>query len=416
MVKICFYFQVHQPIRMRKYNIFDIGSNHDYFDDKKNIEILHKVARKCYLPTNKLMLELLEKHPGFKIAYSFSGVFLEQCENWCPEVIESFKKLVATGRVEILSETYYHSLAFLYSKEEFKAQVEMHKKKVNELFDVVPTIFRNTELVYNNELAHYIEEMGYKGILAEGWEHYLGSRSPNFLYQPTTTTKIKVLLKNYQLSDDIAFRFSNRGWNEWPLTTDKFSQWLSAINGSGECVNLFMDYETFGEHQWEDSGIFDFMRSLPEELLQHPDNTFVTPSELVEQLNVADELDIHNYLSWADLERDLSAWMGNKMQQSALKRVYMMETNIKKLGDPELLDTWRKLQTSDQFYYMCTKYFSDGDVHKYFNPYDNPYDSFIMMMNIINDIVLRMKELSDQKGITLENAQSEVRTNESKIW
>ncbi|MBU0461321.1 MAG: glycoside hydrolase family 57 protein, partial [Nanoarchaeota archaeon] len=390
MVKVCFYFQVHQPIRMRHYSIFDIGNSKEYFDDRKNIEVLHKVARKCYLPTNRLMLELLEKHPQFKVAYSFSGVFLEQCEKYCPEVIESFKNLVKTGRVEILSETYHHSLSYLYSKEEFKEQVEMHKKKIKKLFGVTPKVFRNTELIYNNEIANFIEQMGYKGILAEGWDHYLGWRNANFAYRPKTAKNIKVLLKNYKLADDIAFRFSNKGWSEWPLTAEKFAQWASAINGNGDCLNLFMDYETFGEHQWEDTGIFDFMRQLPEEILKHPDNSFATPSELVDTLAVKDELDVHNFMSWADMERDLSAWLGNKMQQSSIKRLYAFESDLKKLNNQELLDAWRKLQTSDHFYYMCTKWFSDGDVHKYFNPYDSPYDSFIVFMNILNDLTLRM--------------------------
>ncbi|MFQ5475074.1 MAG: glycoside hydrolase family 57 protein, partial [Candidatus Nanoarchaeia archaeon] len=377
-----------------------------------NIEVLMKVARKCYLPTNKLMFELLEKHREFKIAYSLSGVFIEQCERYCPEILESFKRLVGTGRVEILSETYHHSLSYIYSKEEFKEQVEMHKQKVKKVFGVTPRVFRNTELIYNNEIAKFIEDMGYKGILAEGWDHYLQWRNANFAYRPKTTENIKVLLKNYKLSDDIAFRFSNRGWNEWPLTAEKFKHWIEAVNGSGDCVNLFMDYETFGEHQWEDTGIFDFLRKLPEELLQHPDNSFATPSELIDSLEVKDELDVHNFMSWADMERDLSAWVGNRMQQAALKRLYHLEGDLKKLGDKELLDDWRKLTTSDHFYYMCTKWFSDGDVHKYFNPYDSPYDAFIVFMNIINDLVLRMKEEADKRGIMLA---TEVKRNEGKI-
>ncbi|PLW80126.1 alpha-amylase [Candidatus Woesearchaeota archaeon] len=392
MVDICFYFQVHQPYRLRQYSVFDIGNNHNYFDEEKNREICLKVARKCYLPTNLVMLELLKRHPDFKISYSISGVALEQFEEYAPDVLESFKELVKTGRVEILSETYYHSLAYLYSKEEFIEQVEKHKKLVKRLFNVTPTVFRNTELIYNNEIAKFIEGMGYKAIISEGLDNALGWRSPNFVYRPYTTDKIKLLMKNYRLSDDIAFRFSNKGWAEWPLTVEKFTQWANAVNGSGEIINLFMDYETFGEHQWEDTGIFEFLRHLPNEFLKHPDNGFVTPTEAARKFNAHDVVDIHNLSSWADIERDLSAWLGNKMQQSSIKELYIVEKLVKEANDKKLLDDWRKLTTSDHFYYMCTKWFADGDVHKYFNPYDSPYDSFIAFMNCLNDIILRLKE------------------------
>jgi alpha-amylase len=302
---------------------------------------------------------------------------------------------VETGNVEILDETYYHSLAFLYSKPEFKEQVKLHKKKIKDIFSYKPTVFRNTELIYNNELAKYVEEMGYKGILAEGADHVLGWRSPNFVYKPTGTDKIKLLLKNYRLSDDIAFRFSSREWSEWPLTTGKFAHWLNAVNGNGNTVNLFMDYETFGEHQWATTGIFNFLRHLPEEIMKHPDNKFATPSEIVKEISPAAELDIHHLVSWADVERDISAWLGNKMQQSAIQKIYLLEKAVKRLKSQALLEDWRKLQTSDHFYYMCTKWFNDGDVHKYFNPYDSPYDAFITYMNILNDFEKRIeKEVS----------------------
>ncbi len=398
MVNVCFYFQVHQPFRMRQYSVFETGKKQDYFDDQKNIEVLRKVARKCYIPANNLMLELLDRHPDFKISYSLSGVFIEQCEKWAPEVLTSFKRLVDTGRVEILSETYHHSLAYIFSKEEFKEQVMLHKAKVKEHFGVEPQVFRNTELIYNNEIAKFIEDMGFKGIISEGWDPILGWKSPNFLYRPKTTSKIKLLMKNYRLSDDIAFRFSNKGWAEWPLTTDKFCNWVNSYNGNGECINLFMDYETIGEHQWEDTGIFEFLRHLPEQLLKHPDNAFSTPSELIEKLEVKDEVDCHHMISWADIERDLSAWLGNRIQQSSASRIYSLEKEVKEAGDAQLLDDWRKLQTSDHFYYMCTKWFNDGDVHKYFNPYDSPYDSFMNFMNIVNDLVLRLRAIQGRTG------------------
>ena len=390
MVSVCFYFQVHQPYRLRKYPVFDIGNNHHYFDDTKNVETLKKVADKCYLPTNKVILDLINGFDGkFRVSYSLTGVLLDQLEKHHPKVLQSFIDLVNTGCVELLDETYYHSLSFLYSKNEFKAQVEKHNKKLRRLFKFKPKIFRNTELIFNNELANIAEHMGYKGILAEGADRILEWRSPNFIYTPKTTNKIKLLLKNYKLSDDIAFRFSQKTWEGYPLTAPKFAQWVSDANGNGNVINLFMDYETFGEHQWEDKGIFEFLKHLPGEVLKHPDNDFLTLSESIKRYDSVGELDIHNPVSWADVERDTSAWLGNRMQQEAIKQLYLMESVVKESTDAKLIEDWRKLQTSDHFYYMCTKWFNDGDVHKYFNPYDSPYDSFIAFMNIMNDIKIR---------------------------
>ena len=394
MVSVCFYFQVHQPFRLRKYSVFDINENQNYFDDVKNRSVFEKVARKCYLPTNGLMLDLLKNVEEFKISYSLSGVFLDQANKYMPEVLDSFRKLVDTEKVELLDETYYHSLSFLYSKNEFIEQVKMHRELIKDLFGYSPKVFRNTELIYSNEVAFYAEKLGYKGILAEGVDNILGWRSPNFVYRPKTAQGISLLLKNYKLSDDIAFRFSNKGWNEWPLTADKYAQWVNAINGAGNSLNLFMDYETFGEHQWEDTGIFDFMRCLPRKILEHPDNDFKTPSEVIAAYQPMDTLDIHHIISWADLERDLSAWLGNKMQHSSISELYSIEEEVMKTKDKRIIEDWRKLTTSDHFYYMCTKYFSDGDVHKYFNPYDTPYDAFISFMNTLTDLVQRVKKIN----------------------
>ena len=401
MVSVCFYFQVHQPIRLRKYSVFEIGQHNSYFDEQKNESIMKKVARKCYLPANKVILGLINGTDGrFKASYSMSGVALEQMEKYAPEVIDSFKSLVATGCVEVLDETYYHTLSYLYSKEEFKEQVELHNRKIKKLFGFKPKVFRNTELVYNNDIASFVEGMGYEGILAEGADHILGWRSPNFIYRPKGLNKISLLLKNYRLSDDIAFRFSEKSWNEFPLTATKYAQWVNQVNGNGNLVNLFMDYETFGEHQWEDKGIFEFLKHLPYEILKHKDNNFVTPSEAIKNYDSVAELDFPHYVSWADVERDLSAWLGNRMQQEALRESYLLETDVKLSKNPALIDEWRKLQTSDHFYYMCTKWFNDGDVHKYFNPYDSPYEAFITYMNILNDFrkkAQRFPELSALK-------------------
>jgi len=397
MVSLCFYFHVHQPRRLRKFSVFEIGQGKtDYYDEGKNLAILEKITKKCYIPMNNLIMSLIKRY-NFKASFSFSGVVLEQLERHFPEVIQSFQELVNTGNVDIVDETYYHSLAFLYSKEEFKRQILMHRAKIKSLFKKTPVVFRNTELIYSNELAKLAEEMGYKGVLAEGADHVLGWKSPNFLYKPKGTEKIKLLLKNYRLSDDIAFRFQEKSWKEWPLTVPKYVQWLNAVNGNGHTVNLFMDYETFGEHQWSSSGIFNFMSALPEEFLKNPDNNFKTTSELVRDYEPVGELDVPYLVSWADVERDVSAWLGNRMQQSAAQDLYQLEKPILATKDKALIEDWRNLQISDNFYYMCTKWFNDGDVHKYFNPYDTPYDAFITYMNIFNDLMIRLRRKPQRK-------------------
>lgn len=393
MPDICFYFQVHQPYRLRHYTFFDIGQSPFYEDEDANCGILLKVARKCYLPMNALLLRLIKRHEGrFKASFSISGTALDQFEAYAPEVIQSYRELMATGCVEMLSETCAHSLAFLYSPEEFRLQVRRHDDRIEELFGVRPSVFRNTELIYNNALARAVEDMGYRAILAEGADHVLGWRSPNYLYRPAGCRNLRLLLKNYSLSDDIAFRFSNRQWPEFPLTADKFASWVQAAAASGNLVNLFMDYETFGEHQWESTGIFQFMEALPDAVLRLPGFGFVTPSEAVERHEPVADLDVHNFMSWADVERDLTAWLGNDMQHDAIEAVYRLEQHVKRRNDPDMLRTWQRLQTSDHFYYMCTKWFSDGDVHSYFNPYGTPYDAYINYMNVLADFTLRLND------------------------
>jgi len=392
---------------MRRYPVFDIGTNSNYFDDEKNKEVMLKVAKKCYLPTTNLLLKLINETKGeFKCSFSITGVALEQFEKYTPEVLENFKKLADTGCVEFLSETYYHSLAFLHSKDEFDEQIEMHRKKIKSLFNQEPTVFRNTELIFNNELAAHIQAKGYKAIIAEGADHVLDWRSPNYLYTSVGHPDLPLLVKNYKLSDDIAFRFSNEGWNEWPLTAPKFVKWVNEVNGGGDVINLFMDFETFGEHQWEDKGIFEFMEHLPSYVLKNPDNRFMTPSEVADSFPTRGVLDVHEPMSWADVERDLSAWKGNKIQDAALDKLYQLEIDVKLTNDKELIEDWRKLTTSDHFYYMCTKWFSDGDVHKYFNPYDSPYDSFIAFMNILQDIEKRIEEKLPKPELLVEATEA----------
>ena len=387
MTNVCMYFQVHQPFRMRKYNVFDIGHNNQYFDEKKNKEVMQKVAKKCYLPANRVLRNLIAKHHDFKVAFSISGMAMEQFQKYSPAVLDSFEELAATGAVEFLNETYHHSLAFLHDQQEFAEQVRMHQRLIKERFGQKPSVFRNTELVYNNNLAKTVQEMGYKAVLAEGADHILGTRSPNVVYSPKTAKRMRLLLKNYRLSDDIAFRFSDKNWSGYPMTAKKYADWLAPI--LGDSINLFMDYETFGEHQWEDTGIFTFLQHLPAEL-KKKGISFHWPSELA-KVEPKEELDIHTPVSWADIERDTSAWLGNRMQNAAAERLYALRKDVLASRDSTLIDAWRKLSTSDHFYYMCTKWFNDGDVHKYFNPYDSPYEAFIAYMNILNDLILRVK-------------------------
>lgn len=398
MLSICPYFHVHQPYRIKRYQVFAIGQDNQYFNDNSesdlnNRKIIEKVAQKSYRPTNQILQELLDNHPEFRFALSFSGTVLDQFEAYAPDVLESFQRLVASGRVEILADTYYHSLAFFYSLPEFERQVAIHEKRIRGLFGVTPKVFRNTELSYRNDLAKWCEENGYIGIMAEGWEKYLGWRSPNYVYRPVGCSKIKVLLKNYKLSDDIAFRFGNQGWESWPLSAETFTSWIHAHHGDGQTINLFMDYETFGEHQWEDTGIFNFLRVLPAYLLEHPDTLFKTPTETIQSYSPVGEYDVPDILTWADTDRDLTAWTGNEIQRDALAKIYALESDVLLTEDDFIIETWRKLLTSDHFYYMCTKWSNDGDVHAYFSPYQSPYDAYIAFMNVYSDLTVRVREI-----------------------
>lgn len=392
------YLHVHQPYRVRQYTVFDTAVAHDYFNEplyetaRNNEAVFHKVADKSYRPMTALLGDLLQQHPDFKLSLSITGTFVEQAEQWAPDVLEAFKRLVATGRVEILAETYYHSLAFYYSREEFEQQVALHTQMIERVFGVTPTAFRNTELAYDNQLGAWAEAAGYKAVLAEGWDGVLDWRSPNFTYRPPQTEAIRLLLKNYRLSDDIAFRFSNRAWNEWPLTAQKYSDWLDEACGNGHFVNLFMDFETFGEHQWGDTGIFDFMRQFVGEWSTRDDHTFMTITEAARSYEPEAELDVPHTITWADSERDLSAWQGNALQREILRHLYSLESAILRTGDDTLIRDWRLLQASDLPYYMSTKWLQDGDVHAYFSPYDSPYDAFLFVMNVIRDLRWRLMD------------------------
>lgn len=389
-MKVCFYFQVHQPWRLRPYSFFDIGCDSQYQDEKKNADILRKVAHKCYLPVNHIMLDLIRQYQGkFKISYSVTGTVIEQFKQYSPETLDSFKRLADTGCVEFLNETYHHSLSALFSEEIFREEVLRHRELIKNEFHQTPSVFRNTELIYNNHVASMVASLGYQGMLAEGAEKVLAWRSPNYVYQ-AAHSDLKILLRNYPLSDDIAFRFSNPHWEEYPLTADKFSVWLHSQATVGDVVNLFMDYETFGEHQWESTGIFNFLRALPDAVFRRPDFSFCTPSEAIASLSPASVLDIPEALSWADIERDLTAWRGNPLQEDALQAIYELEKAVRLSNDPDIKKDFYRLLTSDHFYYMCTKWHADGDVHKYFNPYQDPYRAYTNFQNVVKDLKLRL--------------------------
>lgn len=417
---IVLYLHVHQPWRVRDdQTIFSVGKNRDYFSEEKGLkrqsngEIFRKVAEKSYIPMNNLLEKLLARHPEFKFSFSITGTFIDQAQQFAPDVLESFKRLVRTGRAEIVAETYYHSLAFFFDREEFEAQVRAHQAKIREVFGVETTSFRNTELSYNDELGKWADDFGFKAILTEGWDPVLGWRSPNFVYKPKNTKNIRLLLKNYKLSDDLAFRFSNQNWEEYPLTTEKYISWLESASYCGDIINLFMDYETFGEHQWKESGIFNFFESLVAEWLKNPSHDFKTVTEAAQADPVA-EISMPQTVTWADTERDLTAWLGNSMQQEAMKYLYALKPRVYNSYNGALVEDWRRLTTSDHPYYMCTKYFNDGDVHAYFSPYKSPYDAFLYFMDALRDMDFRLKDVSPLPPKKVQETQKILKKSFSK--
>ena len=404
MKSICLYFQVHQPFRYRRYRFFDIGNDHYYYDDYANESILRKVAERCYLPANKLMLDLIKKHNGkFKIAYSISGLALEQFELYAPEVLDSFRALANTGHVEFLSETYSHSLVSLKNPDLFRKQVEDHDRAIEKFFGQKPTVFRNTELIYSDEIGAMVADMGYKAMMTEGARHILGWKSPNFLYVNAINPRLKVLMRNFKLSDDLGFRFSNQGWNEYPLTAEKYVGWINSLE-KDEICNIFLDYEAFGEHQTATTGIFKFLEHLPEAVFKYSKMNFATPSEIVTKFQPVSVVSVPQSISWADEERDLSAWLGNELQDEAFNKLYELAERMTRVTDSNMIKDWNYLQASDHFYYMCTKFFSDGEVHKYFNPYESPYEAFINYMNVFSDFKLRLNSFVPESKSEIEIA------------
>jgi len=401
MRSICLYFQVHQPFRLRTYRFFNIGDDHNYYDDYQNRQIIKRVAEKCYLPANKMMMDLIREYgTAFKVSFSISGTAIEQLQQYAPDVIVGFRQLADTGCVEFLAETYSHSLASLGNREEFIRQVKRHSDTIETLFGQKPKTFRNSELIYSDEIGEMVTEMGFTTLMTEGAKHILGWKSPNYMYCSARNPKLKLLLRNFRLSDDIAFRFSTQTWPEWPLTTEKFTGWLNGIETREEVVNVFIDYETIGERQWKETGIFEFFKALPKVVLSKSKFHFATPSELTNVLQPVAQLHVPHPISWADEERDLTSWLGNELQDEAFSKLYALTERIQTLDDPAIERDWQYLQTSDHFYYMCTKWFSDGTVHKYFNPYPSPYEAFINYMNVLSDFTIRVEEAMAKKKVS----------------
>lgn len=415
---ICFYFQVHQPFRLKRYRFFDLGHDHYYYDDYTNESIMRKVAEKCYLPANEIILELLLRNKGkFKITFSLTGLVIDQFRLYAPEVLESFKRLAETGFVEFLAETESHSLVSIKSRTEFEQQVNEHRAMMKEFLGVETTSFRNTELIYSDQIGSWVADMGFKSILTEGAKHVLGWKSPNYLYCNAINPRLKVLLRNFVLSDDIAFRFSNKSWSEWPLTTDKYASWLNKLAPKSELINVFLDYETFGEHNPKETGIFDFLHHLPGSILKKTPYRFMTPTEVVDYLQPVSAISVPSPISWADEERDITAWHGNELQVAALDKLYDLSDKVNRCEDRQIKKDWEYLQASDHFYYMATKFFSDGAVHAYFNPYDTPYDAFMNYMNVLSDFEIRLNRCipdnTEQKEVS--NLNSLIREKEMII-
>lgn len=391
---ICLYFQVHQPFRLRRYRFFEMGHEHYYYDDFMNESILRRIASNCYLPANKILLDLIRKHKGkFKVTFSLTGIVIDQFRLYAPEVLASFKELAETGCVEFLAETNSHSLASLMNRERFENQISIHTEKMVEYLGYKPTSVRNTELIYSDEIGSWMADLGYKAAITEGAKHILGWKSPNFLYCNAINPRLKVLLRNYTLSDDIAFRFSNKNWSSYPLTAEKYTSWIKGLGTTSDILNIFMDYETFGEHQKKETGIFDFLKHLPDVIIKKTPFTFMTVSEIADHYQPVAVLHVPSPISWADEERDLTAWMGNELQTAAVSKLYSLSDRVGRCGSDQLIRDWVYLQSSDHFYYMSTKFFSDGAVHAYFNPYENPYQAFMNYMNVLSDFEIRLNTI-----------------------
>lgn len=412
---LCFYFQIHQPVRLRRYRFFDIGKRHDYFDEYVNRSTIRRITEKCYLPMNHLIMDLIKRYgTNFKVSFSISGSALEQFALHAPEVIESFKELAKTGSVEFLAETYAHSLASLSDTDEFERQVQRHTARMEELFGQKPVTLRNSSLIYSDQIGERVAAMGFESMLTDGAKHVLGWKSPNFVYTNVMNPRLKLLLKNSRLSDDLTLRFSDHSWHEWPLTADKYARWLKDSTQDSEIVNLFMNYETFGENQLAETGIFEFMRSLPEYIFSTTDFEFLTPSEAVKKHQPVAPLHVPYPISWADEEKDITGWLENELQNEAFEELFKIQPKVEALNDPELNEDYSRLQASDHFYYMRTKLFSDNDYHRYVSPYETPYEAFINYMNVLSDFVARVEDMEKIRNIVGNEITEEEKSPEKK--
>lgn len=424
MKNICLYFQLHQPVRLRRYRFFDIGNDHYYYDDYANESNINKLAHTCYLPTNKILTDLLKRFKGkFSLAFSISGTMLDQLKIYAPEVIDSFKEMIKAGGVELLAETSASSLASVRDMEEFKRQVAAQVKAIEETFGQVPTAFRNTQLIYSDQIGEAVSAMGFKVMLAEGAKQTLGWKSPNYMYCNAIDPRLKVLARNYHLSDDIALRFSNQSWTEWPLTAQKYKSWLDGLPENEEIVNLFMDYETFGAVHSPETGIQEFLKALPNIFLEDKNYAFITPSKAAQKLQPVSAINVPSATSWVDEERDLTAWLGNEMQTEAVDKLYALAPKVARCTDSAILKDWQYLQSSENFYFMGTKFFANGASHTYSSPYPTPYEAFINYMNILSDFAERLKvavpddDTNEIKELKAENdkLQSEVTSLEKQL-
>ena len=402
MKSICFYFQIHQPFRLKTYRFLDIGNDHYYYDDFANDEIITRIAQRSYLPACETLKEMFATYgKKFKVAFSISGIALEQIELYVPELIDALKELVQTGNVEFLTETYAHSLSSLADPEEFRLQVKEHSDKIYQLFGQRPKVLRNTELIYSDDISQLVYSMGYKGMITEGAKHILGWKSPNYVYSSAAAPKLKLLLKNSKLSDDISFRFNNTEWPEYPLTADKYINWIADLPEEEQIINLFMNFETLGELQPRESGIFEFMKALPRFAFE-TNIGFITPSEAIAKMKSVSELAVPFPMSWADEARDTSAWLGNDLQNEAFNKLYSIAERVRLCSDRRLKQDWMYLQASDHFYYMCTKHLDDGAVHSHYSPYESPFTAFTNYMNVLADFIVRVEE---QYPLTIENEE-----------
>ena len=399
-------FQIHQPFRYRKYRFFDIGNDAYYYDDFANETFMRRVADQTYLPANKIILEQIKKHEGkFKVTFSLSGTAIDQFKLYAPDVIDSFAELAATGCVEFLSETYSNSLVSMADGDLFQSQVKAHDDLIEELFGQRPKVFKNSELIYSDEIGDLVHRMGFEAMITEGAKHILGWKSPNYLYCNALNPRLKVLMRNFRFSDDLSFKFSNKGWNEFPLTSEKYAGWMASLPKEEEVVSIFINYETFGQLQHKNSGIFSFLENLPEAILKTGVLQFSTPTEIINNLQPVSAIHVPFPMSWADEERDLSAWLGNELQKEAFNKLYQLKDQMRKCTDATMLKDWDYLQTNDHLYFMCTKFFSDGEVLKHFNPYGTPYEAFINYMNVLSDFKIRLN------AIVPESAKDQEITN-----